>query len=140
MEDKALFPVSFSIISAAVVLNVLGLYLLFKDRSRQTNQNLILKYLSSVELTCSCLMLTDVSIIYRGWSETNTSFQVLTRILYSVYPITSLVMAMMTLDRLIATKYPLRYVFILTKKRAHVILSSSMSLYYWWSFNFIHRI
>ena len=128
MAHNAFFPLSFSIISSAIVLNVLGLYLLFKDRIRQTNQNLILKYLSSVELTCSCLMLTDVSTLYHGWTGTDTLFQVLTRILYSVYPITSLVMAMMTLDRLIATKYPLRYVFILTKKKAHVILSLSTFL------------
>ena len=128
MEDKAVFPVSFSIISSAVVLNVLGLYLLFKDRIRQTNQNLILKYWSSVELICSCLMLTDISIMYHGWTGSDKLFQVSTRILYSVYPITSLVMATMTLDRLIATKYPLRYVFILTKKKAHVILCSSTFL------------
>lgn len=125
MEDKALFPVSFCILSSAIVLNVLGLCLLFKDGTRTTNQNLILKYLSSVELVCSCLMLTDVSMIYHGWTGNDRVFQVLTRILYSVYPITSLIMVMMTLDRFIATKYPLRYVFILTKKKARVILSTS---------------
>lgn len=117
----AYFPISIS----AVFLNALGIYLLVKDRSTKTNQNLILKYLSAVELTDSLVLIVRWSLTCYGLNSNGAVIPNLLRVLYCFYLNFSLLMVIMTFDRLIAVKYPLRYAFILTKKKARIVLFSS---------------
>ena len=114
----------FAIAISAASLNALGLYFLVKDKNRQTNQNLILIFLSAVELAYSCVMVIYWSFICDG--SMLTAVKVSSHIAHCIYINITLIMLTMTFDRLIATKYPLRYTVTLTKKRAKVILLSSV--------------
>ena len=114
----------FTIAVSAASLNALGIYFLVKDANRQTNQNLILKFLSAVELAYSCVMMIYWSFTCHG--SMLTAVNVSSHIAHCIYINITLIMLTMTFDRLIATRYPLRYAVSLTKKRAKVILLSSV--------------
>ena len=119
-------PLTFSyfpILFIAAILNMLGLFLIFKDRYRQTNQNLILAYLNTTELVYALSMLILWFIRCHASIAPKTKHSLI-RIAHSCYFIMKVIMVIMTFDRLIATKYPLRYVLILTKKKAHIVLAS----------------
>lgn len=125
MGCKSIFSLLFSILTSAAVLNFLGIYLLFKDRRRQTNQNLILKFLSTLQLCHSCLLIIRWSLICHGFSANDVVVQILVGGIYCIYLNVTIVMVTMTLDRLIATKYPMKYVIMLTNKKARLVLFSS---------------
>lgn len=125
MGCKSIFSLLFSILTSAAVLNFLGIYLLFKDRRRQTNQNLILKFLSTLQLCHSCLLIIRWSLICHGFSANDVVVQILVGTIYCIYLNVTIVMVTMTLDRLIATKYPMKYVVMLTNKKARLVLFSS---------------
>lgn len=125
MGCKSIFSLLFSILTSAAVLNFLGIYLLFKDRRRQTNQNLILKFLSTLQLCHSCLLIIRWSLICHGFSANDVVVQILVGTIYCIYLNVTIVMVTMTLDRLIATKYPMKYVIMLTNKKARLVLFSS---------------
>ena len=125
MGCNSIFSLIFSILIFAVLVNFLGLYLLRKDSSRQTNQNLILKFLSTLQLCHSCILIARWSLICHGLISSHIVVQILVCIIYCIYLNVTMVMVTMTFDRLIATKYPLKYAFILTKKKVQIILFSS---------------
>ena len=126
MSCNSIFYLLFSILIFAVVVNFLGLYLLRKDLSRQTNQNLILKFLSTLQLCHSCILIARWSLICHGLTANYIVVQILVCTIYCIYLNVTMVMVTMTFDRLIATKYPLKYAFILTNKKAQIILFSSV--------------
>ena len=129
MKCKVTVSAFFSLLGFAVFLNITGLCLLVDDRTKRTNQNLILKFLSSLELAYSCVLIIKWSFRCHGSNITNTVVEILHRISYCSYLNITLIMVIMTLDRLIATKYPFRYAFILTRKKTAMILSASTSFW-----------
>ena len=122
MRCKAVVFIYFPISVFAAILNAVGIYLLVKDRSTKTNQNLILKCLSAFELTDSCVLIILWSLTCYGSNTSGAVILNLSRVLYCTYGNYWLIMIFMTFDRLITVKYPLRHSFILTKKRARTVL------------------
>ena len=118
----------FPIFIAAAVLNALGIGLLFKDTNCKTNQNLILKYLSTVELGLACLLTVYLSFICHGSRISNIDIQVLLPMIRSFFLAITFIMWTMTVDRIIATKYPIRYATMMTRKKVKVILFSTTLL------------
>ena len=118
----------FPMFIAAAVLNALGIYLLFKDTNCKTNQNLMLKYLSTVELALACLLMADLSFTCHSTKSGNIDIQVLLPMIRSFFFNITLIMCIMTFDRIIATKYPIRYITMMTSKKVKVILFSTTLL------------
>ena len=128
MACNVIIAVILSIVILAVILNSLGIYFLFKDRNRQTNQNLILKYLFTIELAVSILLTSRWSIVCHSAMVGHTSLNIIFRIRFCAYFNYNLIMLIMTFDRLIAIKYPLRSIFILTRKKVKAALLASTFL------------
>lgn len=122
--DKIVFSYAALLISATI-LNTLGLYFLFTDTNIHTKQNLILKFLGSLELAYSCVLIIRYSFTCHGYTTSDTVTQILLRMVHSIYLNITFIMVIMTFDRLIAVQYPLRYAFILKRRRARLILISS---------------
>ena len=129
MKCKVTVSAFFSLLGFAVFLNIAGLCLLVDDGTNRTNQNLILKFLSSLELAYSCVLIIKWSFRCHGSSITNKVVEILNRMSYCNYLSIAFIMVIMTLDRLIAAKYPLRYAFILSRRKAAMILSASTSFW-----------
>ena len=126
MLHPAVATLFFTELAFAGILNSLGLYLLFKDKnSNHTNQNLILKCLSTCELAAACSLMISTLLENYILKANHYMVRSTVRIVYSTYMNYMFIMMIMTLDRLIATKYPLRYASMLTKKNAKVILFAS---------------
>ena len=128
MACNVIIAVILSILIIAVILNSLGIYFLFKDRNRQTNQNLILKYLITIELAVSIMLISRWSIVCHGAMVGNTILNITYRIGFCAYLNYCLIMLIMTFDRLIAMKYPLRSIFILSRKKVKAALFASTLL------------
>ena len=128
MGCKTVVFVYFPISVFAAILNAVGIYLLVKDRSTTTNQNLILKCLSAFELTDSCVLIILWSLTCYGLNTSGAVILNLSRVLYCTYGSYWFIIIFMTFDRLITVKYPLRHSFLLTKKRARTVLVSSTLL------------
>lgn len=108
------------------MLNSVGLYLLHKDgRRRQTNQHLILKFLSGCEIVLAVISILRWVLKFQGFTENDRILQIVILIVYAASFNYSCVMIFMTLDRLIATKFPFRYSTILSKRKTKIILCSS---------------
>lgn len=129
MDDTMLktIPMLLFIICLSTILNSLGIYLLHKDGSRQTNQNLILKFLSTNEVFLSVILMIKWSMTMNGFTQEDKHL----RILYVIFTYMAMnnyfIMLFMSFDRLIAVKYPLRYATLLSKKRAMTILFTALA-------------
>ena len=119
----------FALLISATILNTLGIYFLFTDTNRHTNQNLILKFLSSLEWAYSFVLIIRYSFTCHGYTTSDTVTQILLRMVHSIYLNITFVMVIMTFDRLIAIQYPLTYALILKRSRARLILISSTLLW-----------
>ena len=120
-------PILLFILCSSTILNCLGIYLLHKDESRQTNQNLILKFLSTNEVFLSVLSMIKWSLTMKGSTQEDKHLQ----IFYVIFNYMALnnyfIMLFMSFDRLIAVKYPLRYAVLLSKKRAMIFLFTALA-------------
>ena len=125
-ELSSTIPLLLFILSASALMNAIGLYLLDKDRRRQTNQNLILKFLSGNEFFASIVIICRWTLIFDGSSEKSRILQIIGAIMYGIYFNYTSVMLFMTVDRFIAVKFPLRSPYILSKRKAKIILLSSV--------------
>ena len=125
MNILSIAPVYFVILSLAVILNALGIFLLYKDGSKQTNQHLILKYLSMMELAVSLMLIARWSLICYGVKPDASIVNMSYRIGIIIYLNCILIIVILTFDRLIATKYPLKFPFMLTKRKTFALLFAS---------------
>ena len=125
-ELSSTIPLLLFILSASALMNAIGLYLLHKDRRRQTNQNLILKFLSGNEFFASIVIICRWALIFHGTSEESRILQIISMIMYGIYFNYTSVMLFMTFDRFIASKFPFRFPYILSKRKAKIILLSSV--------------
>ena len=128
MACNVIIIVILSIVIIAVILNSLGIYFLCKDRNRKTNQNLILKYLFTNEFAVSVLLVSRWSLVFHSAMVSQTILSIIDRIQFCAYLNYNLIMLIMTFDRLIAIKYPLRNIFIFTRKKVKVALFASTFL------------
>ena len=117
-------PLLIFILSSSAILNSVGLYLLHKDGRRQTNQHLILKFLSGCEIVLAVISILRWVLKFQGFTESDRVLQIVILMVYADSFNYSCVMIFMTLDRLIATKYPFRYCALLLKRKARTILFS----------------
>ena len=122
---RIVVPLLLVLISSAL-MNAVGLYLLHKDGRRQTNQNVMLKFLSGCELVLSLLSFLRWILTLRGLTADDRIYQIIVHFAHADYFNYIFVMIFMTLDRFIAVKYPLRYPFILSRRKAKMILFSSL--------------
>ena len=123
MGCKVINITFFPIFISAATLNSVGIYLLSKDKHSQTNQNLILKFLSTQELALSCILLINWSFVCHGSAVAAAVEEILLPFIHCCFFNITLIMVIMTLDRLVATKYPIRYSSMLSRKKIKVILS-----------------
>ena len=129
MLHPAVATLFFTELAFAGIFNSLGLYLLFKDRnSNHTNQNLILKCLSTCELAAACSLMISTLLENYILKANHYMVRVTVRIVYYTYMNYMFIMMIMTLDRLIATKYPITYASMMTRKKAQFILFASAML------------
>ena len=128
-ECTAIIPILSSILVLAILLNIAGICLLVDDGAKRTNQNLILKFLSSLELVFSCIWLSRHLLRCHGSTTTKRFIQISFILTDCFYMNITFIMVTMTLDRLIAIKYPFRYAFILTRKKVKVILYAITSFW-----------
>lgn len=112
----------FPMFISAAVSNALGIVLFVKDTNCKTNQNLILKYLSAVEFGLACFLTIYLSFICHGQINGSIDIQLLLPVIRCSFLDITLIMWIMTLDRIIATKYPIRYANMMTSKTVKVIL------------------
>ena len=120
-------PMLLLILCSSTILNCLGIFLLHKDGSRQTNQNLILKFLSTNEVFLSVILIIKWSLTMNGSTQEDKHLQTLYVIFNHMALNNYFIMLFMSFDRLIAVKYPLRYVVLLSKKRAMIILFAALA-------------
>ena len=112
-----------AILATSICLNSLGLYLILKKRRTYTNQKLILVHLSICQILLAfsriiynVLDLYQISILSKG--------KILALLfVYFQLSVYYLIMITLTLDRFVATKYPLRYNIILPRRKMHFILN-----------------
>ena len=123
MGCKVINITFFPIFISAATLNSVGIYLLSKDKHSQTNQNLILKFLSTIELTLSCILLINWSFVCHGSAIATAVEEILLPFIHCCFFNITLIMVIMTFDRLVATKYPLRYSSMLSRKKIRLTLS-----------------
>ena len=125
-KSSTVIPVLLFILSSSTSMNAIGLYLLHKDERRQTNQSLILKFLSGSDLFLSIILICRWVLIFTGSTEESRAFQIAILVSYAAYINVTFVIVFMTLDRFIATKFPFRSPYILSRRKATMILLSSI--------------
>ena len=125
-KSLRMIPFLLFISSLSTWMNAIGLYLLNKDESRLTNQNLILKFLSGCELFQSIILICRWVLIFHGSTNDDRMLEIIIQIVYANYFYLTFVMIYMTLDRFIAIKYPLRYSIILSRKKTKITLFSGV--------------
>lgn len=124
--SSGILPVLLFILSSSASMNAIGLYLLHKDGRSRTNQNIILKFLSGCEFVVSVVSFLRWVLILHGSTTDDRIYQIVVHTTYASYLSYTFVMVFMTLDRFIATKYPLRYSTILSRRKAKISLFSSV--------------
>ena len=124
-ESVRIVVILLIVLISSAVMNAVGLYLLHKDGRRQTNQNVMLKFLSGCEFVLSVLSFLRWILVLRGSSADDRICQIIVHIAHADYFNYIFVMIFMTLDRFIAVKYPLRYPIILSRRKAKMTLFSS---------------
>ena len=110
----------------ALILNVIGIYVIHKQSSQRTHQNLIILNLSILIIPFSCSSLFTWIFVVIGIAEHNRFSN-----LASTCVITSrvAVIAMLTFDRLFAIKYTLRYTILVSKRKVKVVLCAIWALW-----------
>ena len=117
--------ISIIIAGFALTLNVIGIYLIRKQSSQRTHQNLIILHLSVFQiLILNSTLVYWVSVLY-DVGEKNTVMVWNTSFFTSSRAMAFFLIAILTFNRLFAIKYKVRYTSIVSKRRVKVALIAS---------------
>ena len=114
--------ISLIIAAFALILNVIGIYLIHKQGSRRTHQNLIILHLSIIQIPISIGLSTYwISALMHGISSNRLVSWTLP--LWISTRITIIfIISILTADRLLAIKYYLRYTVTVSKRKVKLAL------------------
>ena len=120
-----LYCLTFATAAVALVLNILGIYLLTKLRARISYQNVILINISFIKVigSISEAVLCLLEIIGKG--EEHRSYQILHIINVGAFGVNHLTIVTLTLDRLFGSVMPLRYRVLFTKNKLRTTIIAS---------------
>eukprot|EP00112_Aurelia_sp_Birch-Aquarium-sp1_P000004 Seg1.5 transcript_id=Seg1.5/GoldUCD/mRNA.D3Y31 product="Proteinase-activated receptor 4" protein_id=Seg1.5/GoldUCD/D3Y31 len=111
------YCITFVIVAAALVLNILGIYLLAKLRASVSNQNVILINISLIKVIVAVTETILCALEIQGKGEGDRTYQVFDIINASLYGVNDLTVVVLTLDRLLATISPLQYNVRMTRRK-----------------------
>lgn len=105
----AFYVVTFVVIAAALILNLLGIYLLATAKSVLNNQSIILLHLSCIKIIVSLteVVLSTLEIV--GRADGHKEYEIFDTINAGLYGVNDLILIVLTTDRLIASKIPFSY-------------------------------
>ena len=123
MEVVLRLCIHITIVALALLLNIIGMYLICKQGDKRTNQNLIIVHLSTVQI----LILVGIIFLWVlnsaiEWKTLRVLINWIINLLLCSRVTVMLIIAILTFDRLIAIKYSLRYKIILSKRRVKAAL------------------
>ena len=120
--NSAFYGIIVAVLVCSLVLNTIGIWLIFRIRIQRTHQNLILMHFSIFQILLSILALVYWISALLGFGEEHQiriwSNTVITSFRLPMY----LTVNILTFDRLCATKYNLNYRRIFTKRRIRLML------------------
>ena len=117
--------VSIMIAGLAILLNMVGMYLISKQGPQRTHHNLVILHLSFLQIPISISALVYwISLSIFG-TEKNTIIKWTVPLMISSRVPLNLIIAILTADRLMAVKYSLRYMAIVSKHKVKVALIAS---------------
>ena len=110
------------ILVVTIIINGIGLHLLFKTKGAYTNQKLILMHLSGCEILLAISRLLYRVLDYYKIPVENKLKQGALIFLYIELSTYYLIVICLTVDRFIASRYPLKYSRKLSKRRMKILL------------------
>ena len=118
---SAIVYISVIIAGFAFILNIIGIYFIRKQGSQRTHQRLIILHLSILQvpiLICSLVYwISRLFYVIMHWTIP---------LLISFRIAINLIIAILTADRLLAIKYSLRYLVIVTKRKIMLALITQL--------------
>lgn len=118
------------LLATAICLNVMGTYLLWKKERGLTNQRLILMNLSICEAITSALLLGNIVLEFRKLDDKVD--KIYGQILFAAIEVLRMeyycIMCIMTIDRCIGTRLPLKCFILFSKRRAKIVLGATWTL------------
>ena len=116
--------ISVVIAGTALILNVIGIYLIRKQESQRTYQNLIILNLNVIQIPISIgANAYWISVLTHG-TGSKTLLRWTTPMWISARITLIFIIAIVTFDRLFAIKYSLRYLIIVSKRMVKLALSA----------------
>ena len=124
----AIHLVSLVLVVTALFLNVTGAILLWKIERGNTNQKTILLNLSICHATNSFVLVAVFSLSVSGLTTENRCVQIVDSVAFLCFIQNYFIMMIMSIDRFIGTKYPLRSIDIFSERRLKICLVLTWSL------------
>ena len=118
----AIHLVSLALVVTAFFLNATGAILLWKIERRNTNQKTILLNLSICHAINSCFLVVVFSLSVSGLTMENRYVQIVDSGALLCFIQNYFIMMIMSIDRLIGTKYPIRCIDIFSERRLKICL------------------
>ena len=123
-----IYLISFLVLIIALFLNVTGTILLWKFERGNTNQRTILLNLSICQATISCVVAVIRCSRVIGLPFEDRYVLIVENVPFLCFIQYYFIMMIMTIDRFIGTKYPLRCADIFSKRRLKMLLLFTWSL------------
>ena len=114
--------ISITISGLALALNTIGIYFIRRQGSQRTHQSLIILHLSIIQIPISIAYVSYWILVWIYGEEPNAGLNWTLPIWISTRVILISIIFILTADRLLAIKYSLRYMVIISKRKLNMVL------------------